>query len=42
MTVEIKNVKKLFQINNDNIEVLRDINLSINDGEILSIVGSSG
>ena len=36
--IEIKNLKKSF---NDN-EVLRGINLSINDNEIVSIIGSSG
>ena len=36
--IKIKNLKKSF---NDN-EVLRGINLSINDNEIVSIIGSSG
>ncbi|MDD6481218.1 MAG: ABC transporter ATP-binding protein [Lachnospiraceae bacterium] len=42
MAVEIKNVKKVFSINKDEIEVLRDINLEIKDNEIISIVGASG
>ena len=36
--IEIKNLKKSFNQN----EVLRGINLSINDNEIVSIIGSSG
>lgn len=36
--IEIKNLKKSFNKN----EVLRGINLSINDNEIVSIIGSSG
>lgn len=42
MALEVKNAKKNFLINREEIEVLRDINLNINDGEIVSIVGSSG
>lgn len=42
MALEVKNAKKNFLINREEIEVLRDINLKINDGEIVSIVGSSG
>ena len=36
--LEMKNIKKHF----DNLEVLRDISLSVNEGEILSIIGPSG
>lgn len=36
--IEIKNLYKSF----DNINVLKDINLKINKGEILSIIGTSG
>ncbi|SEA20369.1 sulfonate transport system ATP-binding protein [Pseudobutyrivibrio sp. ACV-2] len=42
MGIEIKNVKKVFPIKNSNIEVLKDVDLSIADGEIISIVGGSG
>jgi len=36
--LEMKNIKKQF----DDLEVLRDISLSVNEGEILSIIGPSG
>jgi ABC-type polar amino acid transport system ATPase subunit len=36
--VSIKNVSKQF----DNIEVLRDINLTVEKGSVVSILGSSG
>lgn len=36
--ITIKNVSKHF----DNVEVLRDINLTVNKGEVVSILGSSG
>ena len=36
--IELKNVRKNF----DNLEVLSDINITINDGEIYGIVGQSG
>lgn len=36
--LEMKNIKKHF----DDVEVLRDISLSVNEGEILSIIGPSG
>jgi sulfonate transport system ATP-binding protein len=42
MSLQIKNVKKVFQIGSDTVEVLHDINLSIEDGEFISIVGPSG
>ena len=42
MGIEIRNVKKVFPIQNTNIEVLQNVNLSIDDGEIISIVGGSG
>ncbi len=36
--ITVKNVSKQF----DNVEVLRDINLTVNKGEVVSILGSSG
>lgn len=38
IAVQVKNVSKQF----DGIEVLRDINLTVNKGEVVSILGSSG
>jgi len=40
--VEIKNLSKSFKVGSDDLNVLNDINLSVNDGEFLSIIGSSG
>ena len=42
MSIEIRNVKKVFPIKNSTIEVLKNVDLKISDGEILSIVGGSG
>ncbi len=42
MGLSIKNVKRVFTINNSELEVLRDISLDIEDGEIIAIVGTSG
>jgi sulfonate transport system ATP-binding protein len=42
MSLQIKNVKKVFQIGSTAVEVLHDINLDIKDGEFISIVGPSG
>jgi sulfonate transport system ATP-binding protein len=42
MGLEIKGVKRDFVINGEKLEVLKDINLSIDNGEIISIVGASG
>lgn len=36
--LELKNVKKSY----DNVTILKDINLEIEDGEIVSILGPSG
>ena len=36
--LELKNIKKSY----DGVEVLKNINLSISDGEIISILGPSG
>lgn len=40
--LSIRHVKKDFQIGNDKVEVLGDINLDIRPGEFVSIIGSSG
>ena len=42
MSIEIRNVKKVFPIKNSSIEVLKNVDLKIADGEIVSIVGGSG
>ena len=41
-TIHIRHVKKEFQIEKQKVPVLRDINLEIEPGEIISIVGGSG
>ncbi|PSL45800.1 NitT/TauT family transport system ATP-binding protein [Salsuginibacillus halophilus] len=40
--VQIEHVHKTFHKNNENINVLKDINLSIADGETIAILGKSG
>jgi len=40
--IEIENLNKTFKIDSGELTVLKDINLSVKDGEFLSIVGSSG
>lgn len=42
MALEIKKVKKIFPMKTGNLEVLSNIDLSIDNGEIVSIVGVSG
>lgn len=42
MSLQIRNVKKTFRLGTDKVEVLHDINLSVEDGEFVSIVGPSG
>ncbi|MCD7865938.1 MAG: ABC transporter ATP-binding protein [Clostridiales bacterium] len=42
MGLEIKNVKCVFPINQSELTVLQDISLTVEDGEIISIVGESG
>lgn len=37
-----KNVKKNFQIQNQTVEVLQNINLDVKEGEFVSLIGSSG
>jgi len=38
MLIEVKNLKKIF----DKTTVLKDISLTVNEGEVVSIIGSSG
>lgn len=40
--IEIKNVSKIFRTSTKEIVALKDINLTINDGEIFGIIGLSG
>ena len=40
--IEIKNLSKTFATADGNVEALKDINLSINDGDIFGIIGMSG
>ena len=42
MALCLKNVKKTFSLQTGTVEVLRDINLNIQDGDFISIVGPSG
>lgn len=42
MSLEIRNVRKSFQMEDGELQVLSDINLDIQDGEFISIVGVSG
>ena len=40
--IEIKNLSKTFQTADGNVEALRDVNLTIADGDIYGIIGMSG
>lgn len=40
--IEIKNLKKAFQIKDRTVEALKDVNLSIEKGDIYGIIGMSG
>ena len=40
--IELKNVSKVFKTLNGDITALKDINLTINNGEIFGIIGLSG
>jgi NitT/TauT family transport system ATP-binding protein len=40
--IYIKNVKKTFKEGNEELEVLKDINVILNNGEFVSIIGPSG
>lgn len=40
--LEIKNVKKVFQLAQEKLEVLQNVNLEVREGEFVSVVGESG
>lgn len=40
--LEIDHVRKVFQIESNELEVLQDVDLTIKDGEFISIIGTSG
>jgi len=40
--IQLKNINKTFQLNNQTIYALKNINLTIHDGDILGVVGYSG
>ena len=40
--ITLKNINRTFQLNKKNIEVLKDINLSIGDDEFIALMGPSG
>ena len=42
MTIEIKNICKSFEGKNKSLSVLKDINLTIDDGELICLLGPSG
>ena len=42
MAIEIKNICKSFEGKNKNLSVLKDINLTIKDGELICLLGPSG
>ena len=40
--IEVKNLNKSFKVGNEEVHVLKDINLNVKKGEFLSIMGPSG
>mgnify|MGYP000994699252 CR=1 FL=1 len=40
--INIKNVLKKFQKNNEEVQILNDVSLNIKKGEFITIVGKSG
>ncbi len=40
--LEIKNLKKIFQYNNEKIEILKNLNLTLKKGELIALTGPSG
>ena len=40
--LEIKNLKKTFQYNNEKIKILKNLNLTFKKGELVALIGPSG
>ena len=40
--LELKNIKRIYESKNIKTEALRDVNLSVEEGEFISIMGESG
>ena len=40
--LELKNIKRIYKTKNITTEALKDINLSVEEGEFISIMGESG
>ena len=40
--IELKNVEKIYETEAENVHALKSINLNINQGEFVSIMGQSG
>lgn len=40
--LKVKNIAKIFELNNQNIIALRDVSFEVNDKELFSIIGPSG
>ena len=40
--IEIKNLTKTFTLSSGKVEALKDVSLTVNDGEIYGIIGMSG
>ena len=40
--ISLKNINKFYSTNNHQLHVLKDVNLEIQSGELVSIMGSSG
>ena len=40
--LKIENISKIYQAKNGEIEALKDVNFTINNGEYVSIIGPSG
>lgn len=40
--IELKNINKIFKTKDGNVEALKDVSLTINDGDIYGIIGMSG
>lgn len=40
--IETKNIEKTYKTGDEVVEALKDVNLTLTEGEILAIMGSSG